>query len=155
MGKALDLFEKEEFYKCLQCAICTGSCPVARVVERFNPREIILRYILYGEEDEVLGMKEIWNCATCHACQERCPHNITISGLLTHIQNLAAKKGNLPDTMKAAMTLMAETGWSIQATPRSDRVRTELGLAPLKRPDTAEIRKIFKEAGLDEILDLK
>jgi hypothetical protein len=57
--------------------------------------------------------------------------------------------------MKSAMILMAETGWSIQATPRADRVRIELCLAPLKRPNTAEIRRIFKEAGLDEILDLK
>ena len=154
MAKALDLYDKEEFYRCLQCAVCTGSCPAAQVVEGFNPREIILRYMLYGEQEEVLADEKLWCCTTCHACQERCPHEITISGLLTHIMNLAAKGGNLPRPLKENIKLMAETGWSVRATSHSDRIREELGLKPLKRPDTAEIRSILCEAGLEEILDL-
>ncbi|MBN2554157.1 MAG: 4Fe-4S dicluster domain-containing protein [Spirochaetales bacterium] len=154
MAKALDLYDKEEFYRCLQCAICTGSCPVAQVIDGFNPREIILRYMLYGEQEEVLADEKIWCCTTCHACQERCPHEITISGLLTHIMNLAARKGNLPRPLKDNIRLMAETGWSVRATSHSDRVREQLGLKPLKRPDTHEIRSILCEAGLEEILEL-
>lgn len=154
MAKALDLYDKEEFYRCLQCAICTGSCPAAQVVDGFNPREIILRYMLYGEQEEVLADEKLWCCTTCHACQERCPHEITISGLLTHIMNLAAKKGNLPRPLKENVKLMAETGWSVKATSHSDRIREQLGLKPLKHPDTAEIRSILCEAGLEEILDL-
>lgn len=154
MAKALDLYDKEEFYRCLQCAICTGSCPVARVIEGFNPREIILRYMLYGEQEEVLADEKLWCCTTCHACQERCPHEITISGLLTHIMNLAARGGNLPRPLKENIKLMAETGWSVRATSHSDRIREQLGLKPLKRPDTAEIRSILRETGLDEILEL-
>ncbi len=154
MAKALDLYDKEEFYRCLQCAICTGSCPAAQVVDGFNPREIILRYMLYGEQEEVLADEKLWCCTTCHACQERCPHEITISGLLTHIMNLAAKRGNLPRPLKENIKLMAETGWSVKATSHSDRIREQLGLKPLKRPDTEEIRSILCEAGLEEILDL-
>ena len=155
MGKALDLYDKEEFYSCLQCAVCTGGCPTARVVPGYNPREIILKYILYGEQDDVLEMPVLWACTTCHTCQERCPNEICISGLLTHILNLAAKRGNMPKTLREAIKLIAETGWSVQATAHSDRVRGELGLKPLKRPNTDEIKQIFREAGLDEILDLK
>jgi len=154
VAKALDLYDKEEFYRCLQCAICTGSCPAAQVVNGFNPREIILRYMLYGEQEEVLADEKLWCCTTCHACQERCPHEITISGLLTHIMNLAAKRGNLPRPLKENIKLMAETGWSVKATSHSDRIREQLGLKPLKHPDTAEIRSILCEAGLEEILDL-
>lgn len=154
MAKALDLYDKEEFYRCLQCAVCTGSCPTAQVIEGFNPREIILRYMLYGEQEEVLADEELWCCTTCHACQERCPHEITISGLLTHIMNLAARGGNLPRPLKENIKLMAETGWSVRATSHSDRIREQLGLKPLKRPNTAEIRSILRETGLDEILEL-
>jgi heterodisulfide reductase subunit C len=154
VAKALDLYDKEEFYRCLQCAICTGSCPAAQVVDGFNPREIILRYMLYGEQEEVLADEKLWCCTTCHACQERCPHEITISGLLTHIMNLAARRGNLPRPLKENIKLMAETGWSVKATSHSDRIREQLGLKPLKHPDTAEIRSILCEAGLEEILDL-
>jgi heterodisulfide reductase subunit C len=154
MAKALDLYDKEEFYRCLQCAICTGSCPSAQVIEGFNPREIILRYMLYGEQEEVLADETLWCCTTCHACQERCPHQITISGLLTHIMNMAARRGNLPKPLKEHIKLMAETGWSVRATSHSDRVRRELGLKPLKRPNAVEIRSILTEAGLAEILEL-
>ena len=154
MAKALDLYDKEEFYRCLQCAVCTGSCPTAQVIEGFNPREIILRYMLYGEQEEVLADEKLWCCTTCHACQERCPHEITISGLLTHIMNLAARGGNLPRPLKENIKLMAETGWSVRATSHSDRIREQLGLKPLKRPNTAEIRSILSETGLDEILEL-
>jgi heterodisulfide reductase subunit C len=154
VAKALDLYDKEEFYRCLQCAVCTGSCPVAQVIDGFNPREIILRYMLYGEQEEVLADEKLWCCTTCHACQERCPHEITISGLLTHIMNLAAKRGNLPRPLKDNIKLMAETGWSVRATSHSDRVREQLGLKPLKRPDAHEIRSILCEAGLEEILEL-
>jgi heterodisulfide reductase subunit C len=154
VSKALDLYDREEFSKCLQCAVCTGSCPTARVVEGYSPRDVILRYILYGEQDEVLDDPNVWCCTTCCACQERCPHGIRITGLLTHIMNLAARRGNLPATMREGIRLMAETGWSIPAPPRADRVRKELGLKPLKRPNTEEIRAIFREAGLDDLLDL-
>jgi heterodisulfide reductase subunit C len=154
MAKALDLYDKEEFYRCLQCAICTGSCPSAQVVQGFNPREIILRYMLYGEQEEVLRDETLWACTTCHACQERCPHEITITGLLTHIMNLAARRGNLPPSLRDTILLMAKTGWSVRATAHSDRVREELGLKPLKRPNSEEIRMILREAGLGEILPL-
>ncbi len=155
MGKALDLYDEQEFNACLQCAICTGSCPTARVIEGYNPREIILRYIMYGEQEEVLNSTMIWHCTTCHTCQERCPHSIRICGLLTHIMNLAAKRGNVPETLKSGIKLMIETGWSIQATQRSDRIREELGLNRLEKPNTDEIRRIFSEAGLDTILELE
>ena len=154
MAKALDLYDREEFYRCLQCAVCTGSCPSAQVVEGYNPREIILRYMLYGEQEEVLADETLWACTTCHTCQERCPHGITITGLLTHIMNLAAQRGNLPAPVRENIRLMAETGWSIRATSHSDRMREALGLRPLKRPNSEEIRQILREAGLEEILEL-
>jgi heterodisulfide reductase subunit C len=154
LSKALDLYDREEFYACLQCAICTGSCPSAQVVDGFNPREFILRYMLDGEQDEVLEMDNIWCCTTCQVCQERCPHGIRIMGLLTHIMNRAARRGNLPDCLRQGVELMIKTGWSIPATDRSNRIRQELGLRPLKRPDTGEITEILREAGLDDIVDM-
>jgi len=60
----------------------------------------------------------------------------------------------LPRPLKENIKLMAETGWSVRATSHSDRIREQLGLKPLKRPDTDEIRSILRETGLDEILEL-
>ena len=50
---------------------------------------------------------------------------------------------------------MTKTGWSIPATERSNRIREELGLKPLKKPDTGEINEILLEAGLGDIVDIQ
>ena len=150
-----DFGDRKELYRCLQCAICTGSCPSASVVEGYNPREIILRYILDGRQDEVIASELIWACTTCGVCRERCPHDIPVPGLLTTIMNMAARKGNLPHKLRAGIRLLAETGWAIQATSRTNRLRRELGLAPLRKRDAGAIRRVLHEAGIDEVLELK
>ena len=144
--------KSEEYYRCLQCAVCTGSCPTARVVQGFNPRELILRYMLDGEKDEVLNLELIWACTTCQICQERCPHDIDIFGLLLKIMNRAAKHGNLPKLLQDGIKLMRESGWAVPLNTRVNQIRAELGLKPLQKPHMSEINQILKEVGLDEIV---
>ncbi|TFG62699.1 MAG: hypothetical protein E4H36_07385 [Spirochaetales bacterium] len=155
VSKALNLYEREHFTRCLQCAICSGSCPTARVVDRYNPRELVLRYILDGDEDVLSEMDTLWCCTTCQVCRERCPHGINISGLLTHMMNLSALKGNIPPVLRSSIMMMIETGRPIQSNSRSERIRGELGLKPLTKPDTKEIREILLDAGLGKILDIQ
>ena len=100
MPEATDQYNKKEIYRCLQCAICTGSCPVSRVIDGFNPREMVLKYILYGEEEEVLENDLIWYCTTCRICSERCPHDIDICGLIIHIMNHSAERRNIPEAIQ-------------------------------------------------------
>ncbi|MHC1584856.1 MAG: (Fe-S)-binding protein [Candidatus Syntropharchaeia archaeon] len=58
---------------CYQCGICTATCPQRRV-SRFSPRLIAYDYITYGKIRE-----EIWDCLTCDACVEDCPHGVRLS----------------------------------------------------------------------------
>ena len=153
VAEALESFNKKELYRCLQCAVCTGSCPVSRVVNDYNPREIILRYSLHGEKN-VLEDELMWCCATCYACQERCPHEIDITGLLTRIMNQAAQKGNLPKTLSDGIKLIAETGRLVKATKKTELLRRDLGLEPLKPPNRAEILSLLRATGLDEIVEI-
>ena len=148
-----DGFDKKELYKCLQCAICTGSCPVSRVIEGFNPREMVLNYILNNEQDEVLENEMIWYCTACQICSERCPHEIDISGLIIHIMNHAAERRNIPEPLQKQVARIARTGRAIASTPRSKRIREEMGLKPLKEPDAGEIRKILSATGIADIPD--
>ncbi len=146
-----DRYDKKALYKCLQCAICTGSCPVSRVIEGFNPREMVLKYILNDEPEEVLETELIWCCTTCQICSERCPHEIDISGLIIHIMNRAAERRNIPGPLKKQVAQIAGTGRAIAPTPRSKRIRGEMGLKPLKEPDAGEIRKILSATGIADI----
>jgi Fe-S oxidoreductase len=60
-------------YYCLDCGVCTGSCPVSRVFPEFSPRQIIERSLYDLEE---FSDDTIWNCLTCAQCSVRCPADI-------------------------------------------------------------------------------
>ncbi len=60
----------EGVLKCVQCGMCTSTCPAARHSD-YNPREIIER-VLDGDET-ILEDDNIWNCFYCYTCHSVCP----------------------------------------------------------------------------------
>ncbi|MBE6497414.1 MAG: 4Fe-4S dicluster domain-containing protein [Methanobrevibacter sp.] len=62
--------KEEGVLKCVQCGMCTSTCPAARHSD-YNPREIIER-VLDGDE-ELLKDDNIWNCFYCYTCHSVCP----------------------------------------------------------------------------------
>ncbi len=84
---------KEEVALCYQCGTCSGACPVnAAGGMDYTPRAI-MRLIQAGLEDEVLSSQTIWTCASCYHCVVRCPRDIEITDVMTHLRNLALEKG--------------------------------------------------------------
>lgn len=146
-------FRKEDLYHCLQCAVCTGSCPVSAVIKDYNPREIILRYSLGDRENGGFDDDLLWCCTTCNVCRERCPHEIDITGLLTDIANRAALNGHLPKTLRDGIRLVMETGRLVKNTKATERSRRDLGLSPLENPGCDEIRTLFRATGVEALLE--
>ena len=60
----------EGVLKCVQCGMCTSTCPAARHSD-YNPRDIIER-VLAGDES-ILQDDLIWNCFYCYTCHSVCP----------------------------------------------------------------------------------
>lgn len=56
--------------KCVQCGMCTSTCPAARHSD-YNPRDIIER-VLEGDET-IIADDNIWNCFYCYTCHSVCP----------------------------------------------------------------------------------
>ena len=56
--------------KCVQCGMCTSTCPAARHSD-YNPRDIIER-VLEGDIT-ILEDENIWNCFYCYTCHSVCP----------------------------------------------------------------------------------
>jgi Fe-S oxidoreductase len=73
MTEIAQLVQITKTYYCLDCGVCTGSCPVSRVFPDFSPRQIIERSLYELEEP---SDETIWNCLTCAQCSVRCPANI-------------------------------------------------------------------------------
>lgn len=84
--------QKTQTYHCLDCGVCSGSCPVSRVSPSFSPR-IIVEKALLGLGDELLRDSDLWSCLTCSRCYERCPSSINFPEFMRLIREEAAKLG--------------------------------------------------------------
>jgi heterodisulfide reductase subunit D len=90
MTAIADLINTTKTYYCLDCGVCTGSCPVSRVFPDFSPRQIIER-ALYDLEE--LSDHTIWSCLTCAQCSVRCPADINFPEFIRLIRNEARSMG--------------------------------------------------------------
>ncbi len=90
MTAIAELIDITKTYYCLDCGVCTGSCPVAEVFPDFSPRLVIERalYDLEEPSDET-----IWDCLTCAQCSVRCPTNVDFPEFVRLIRNEAHSLG--------------------------------------------------------------
>jgi heterodisulfide reductase subunit D len=85
-----ELIDLTKTYYCLDCGVCTGSCPVSRVFPDFSPRQIIER-CLYELEDP--SDPTLWSCLTCAQCSVRCPVNINFPEFIRLMRDEAHARG--------------------------------------------------------------
>jgi len=81
----------ENVYSCIQCGVCSGTCPAAVEME-YPPRKIIA-LIRAGMRDEVLSSSSMWHCLSCYLCTVRCPRGIKPTELAHALESLADKEG--------------------------------------------------------------
>ncbi|MEE8338894.1 MAG: 4Fe-4S dicluster domain-containing protein, partial [Xanthomonadales bacterium] len=88
-----DIRYDHELNGCLNCGICTATCPAAHYYD-FSPREIV--QLLWTENLEGIydAMQEkIWACAQCYTCAARCPFGNSPGGLIMLMRETAIKHG--------------------------------------------------------------
>jgi Fe-S oxidoreductase len=90
-----DAAQLTQTYYCLDCGVCTGSCPVSRVLPSFSPRLIVEKALL-GLGDELLKDRDLWSCLTCSRCSERCPSSINFPEFMRLLREEATKVGTAP-----------------------------------------------------------
>jgi len=84
---------EHELHGCLNCGICTATCPSAHYYD-YSPREIV--QLLWTENLEGIydAMQEkIWSCAQCYTCAARCPFENSPGGLVMIMREVAIKHG--------------------------------------------------------------
>ena len=88
-----DLRYDHELNGCLNCGICTATCPAAHYYD-FSPREIV--QLLWTENLDGIydAMQEkIWSCAQCYTCAARCPFGNSPGGLIMLMREVSIKHG--------------------------------------------------------------
>ena len=86
----------EKINECIQCGVCSGSCPTVEWWE-YPPRKIIAM-IRAGKRDKVLSSTSAFNCVTCYSCTVRCPRGIKPSQLIHAVEAIAERQGYKPKT---------------------------------------------------------
>jgi len=133
----------ETISHCYQCGTCTSSCPVAKVTDKYNPREII-KLSLLGEREEVLSGDIIWLCCSCYNCQERCPQEVEIADVIYTLRNIAIQEGNIPDIYVAFAEGISGEGRIVPISKFAEKKREEYGLPPLKPANVEALKKILE-----------
>ncbi len=94
------LLDFEKLKYCNGCGICTGSCPMAKMLpEYYNPR--ILLHSLSSGDEKVLKSPQLWLCAWCYHCYRRCPQRLNLPEIFQVARRFAVECGYMEGFQKA------------------------------------------------------
>jgi len=113
MERALRQMSMEYFAldRCLQCGICTESCPHTQLKTdgRFSPRSFIQKVRL-GLID--LSEEDLWLCTQCGQCKMICPYEIPFPDVMISLRNLVVEQGAgyVPASIKSVLSCLSSAG---------------------------------------------
>jgi len=84
----------ERIRHCLQCGLCSGSCPLSLYMD-YTPRRL-MHLSREGFKEEVLSSYTIWLCTCCYACMVECPKKINITHMMYALKTRAIQEGFYP-----------------------------------------------------------
>ncbi len=88
----MDFIEKmktitgEPFKTCMQCGTCTVVCPMTTSMPMTTRQ--IMHLAQWGQGEALLSTNAAWICASCHACEVRCPRGIDIPRVIEGLRQL-------------------------------------------------------------------
>ena len=128
--------------KCFQCGECGSVCPIGYIRKTHSPRRILYRLAM--DDSEILDSEELWLCTTCFSCTEICPKDVDPQGIFIEVRNYACKSGRKPPgRIKSMITTIAKDGMILPIIGRAARMREEMNLEEIKKPDMQKISKII------------
>jgi len=136
----------EALRRCYACGTCSASCPVAAVDPSFDPRKI-MRMILLGMKRDVFESDFMWLCAGCHACTDRCPQGVLVSGIMVIVRNMAAEQGVIHRSYELQIAELRKYGKLYESEPYNKK-RAKASLPPL-RDDAEPVIRVMEKTGLD------
>lgn len=93
---ALKSFEKlkelsgENVKLCMQCATCSGMCPMTAEMD-LSPRKV-MHLAQFGLLNRLSASNTFWKCASCHACTVKCPRGIDIAKVMEALRQQVLRK---------------------------------------------------------------
>lgn len=92
---------------CLTCGTCASACPISGV-DGLDPRKIV-RMAAFGMDEELIESTWPWKCTMCGKCEESCPANIEIVGLMRKIRG-CRERDKVPGPIHKGVAMCLERG---------------------------------------------
>ncbi|HEX54676.1 MAG: CoB--CoM heterodisulfide reductase subunit C [Candidatus Altiarchaeales archaeon] len=127
--EVLSEIDGETIVFCQSCGICTGGCPSARF-SKYNPRRIIHKTNLNMDPGD-----DIWLCATCYTCQERCPRGIKITDFMNLLRRIYIKEKGMPDFIDTLIENLKNAGYTTQLGEIENKRRERMNLPKINTAD--------------------
>ena len=97
----------ESVKKCMQCATCTGMCPMVQDME-LTPRKV-MHLAQFSLMEKLQDINTYWKCASCHACSVKCPRGIDIAKVMEALrQQILRKSKNYVEPSEISAEIIAE-----------------------------------------------
>ncbi len=79
----------ERVFACYQCGMCSAGCPYAEQMDRLPSR--VLRDLQLDDES-LLDSNAMWICASCLACEVRCPKGVDLAKVMEALRQIYLRK---------------------------------------------------------------
>jgi len=123
---------------CYSCGMCTGGCPSARLNPKYNPRQILHRAALEGRIED-----DVWLCANCYTCQERCPTNTKVADIISLLRRIYVEEKGIPEFIKPLVTNLENCGFTAAIGELENKRRERMNLPAVQH--NSEIKKIIEK----------
>jgi heterodisulfide reductase subunit C len=143
----------EKVLDCIQCGVCSGSCPVDFAMD-YSPMQII-RMAQIGMKETIFSSNTIWICATCYCCSDRCPQGIDVGDTMTTLRNLAIKNGVIRELFEVLGNMITKFGRTWEKQEFINELRTDVGLDPITTINPEELTKLLQQTDVKKLLKVK
>jgi heterodisulfide reductase subunit C len=83
--RKIEQLSGERIFNCYQCGMCSAGCPFANEMDML-PSQVIRRIQL--DDIDVLESNAMWVCASCLACEVRCPKGVDLAKLMEAMRQM-------------------------------------------------------------------
>ena len=78
----------ENVFACYQCGMCSAGCPLTEQMDRL-PSQVIRDLQL--DDPSLLESNAMWVCASCLACEVRCPKGVDLAKLMEALRQIVLR----------------------------------------------------------------